>query len=76
VKKSANDWLRAFDPKYWNFFWQGGNGPFSVSESVVEDVRTYIRNQPEHHKRVSFQDEFRAFLKRYEIEFDERYVWD
>jgi putative transposase len=59
-----------------NFFWQGGYGAFSVSQSAVEEVREYIRNQREHHKRLSFQDEFRAFLKRYEIEFDERYVWD
>jgi hypothetical protein len=47
-----------------------------VSQSAVEEVREYIRKQREHHKRISFQEEFRAFLKRYEIEFDERYVWD
>ena len=49
---------------------------FHASQSAVEEVREYIRNQREHHKRVSFQDEFRAFLKRYEVEFDEKYVWD
>ena len=76
VKKSANDWLRARDKQFANFYWQGGYGAFSVSQSAVEEVREYIRNQREHHQRVSFQDEFRAFLKRYEIEFDERYVWD
>jgi putative transposase len=76
VKKSANDWLRARGPQFANFYWQGGYGAFSVSQSAVEEVRGYIRNQREHHQRVSFQDEFRAFLKRYEIEFDERYVWD
>jgi putative transposase len=76
AKKSANDWLRARGPGFANFYWQGGYGAFSVSQSAVEEVRDYIRNQREHHKRVSFQDEFRAFLKRYEIEFDERYVWD
>ena len=54
----------------------GGYGAFSVSQSSVDDVRVYIRGQREHHKRVSFQDEFRAFLQKYEIEFDERYVWD
>jgi len=46
-----------------------------VSQSQVEDVRAYIRNQREHHRVKSFQEEFRAFLKAYEIEFDERYVW-
>jgi hypothetical protein len=76
VKKSANDWLRARAPQFANFYWQGGYGAFSVSQSAVEQVREYIRNQREHHKRVSFQDELRAFLKRYEIDFDERYVWD
>jgi len=76
LKKSANDWLRARDKQFANFYWQGGYGAFSVSQSAVEEVREYIRKQREHHKRLSFQDEFRAFLKRYEIEFDERYVWD
>jgi putative transposase len=76
VKKSANDWLRARDSAFTNFYWQGGYGAFSVSQSAVEEVREYIRNQRGHHQRVSFQDELRAFLKRYEIEFDERYVWD
>ena len=58
------------------FFWQAGFGAFSVSQSQVEDVRAYIRNQREHHRVKSFQEELRAFLKAYEIEFDERYVWD
>ncbi len=59
-----------------SFFWQAGFGAFSVSQSQVEDVRAYIRNQREHHRVKSFQEELRAFLKAYEIEFDERYVWD
>ena len=76
LKKSSNDWFRARDPKFSHFYWQGGYGAFSVSQSGVEEVRNYIRTQHEHHKQSSFQDEFRAFLRRYEIEFDERYVWD
>jgi REP element-mobilizing transposase RayT len=76
VKKSANHWLRARGPGFANFHWQGGYGAFSVSQSAVEEVRGYIRGQREHHKRVSFQEEFRAFLNRYEVEFDEQYVWD
>ena len=76
VKKSANDWLRTRGPQFADFHWQGGYGAFSVSQSAVEELRTYIRNQREHHRKVSFQEEFRTFLKRYEIEFDERYVWD
>jgi len=66
LKKSSNDWLRGRGPQF----------AFSVSQSQVEDVRAYIRNQREHHRVKSFQEELRAFLKAYEIEFDERYVWD
>jgi putative transposase len=76
VKKSSNDWLRSRDPQFAGFFWQAGFGAFSVSQSQVEDVRGYIRNQREHHRIKSFQEELRAFLKAYEVEFDERYVWD
>jgi putative transposase len=76
VKKSSNDWLRARGPEFASFHWQSGYGAFSVSQSAVDEVREYIRRQHEHHKQVSFQDELRAFLRRYEIEYDERYVWD
>ena len=76
LKKSSNDWLRSRGPQFASFFWQAGFGAFSVSQSQVEDVRAYIRNQREHHRVKSFQEELRAFLKAYEIEFDERYVWD
>ena len=76
LKTSSNDWLRARDARFAQFYWQGGYGAFSVSQSGVDELRQYIRNQREHHKQVSFQDEFREFLRRYEIEFDERYVWD
>jgi putative transposase len=58
------------------FAWQNGYGIFSIGFSQIESVRAYIHNQEEHHRKVSFQDEFRQLLKRYEIEFDERFVWD
>ncbi|MBN1868024.1 transposase [Candidatus Sumerlaeota bacterium] len=58
------------------FQWQNGYGAFSVSQSQVKRVTEYIRNQPERHKRLTFQDEFRALLRKHEIPFDERYVWD
>ena len=76
VKKSSNDWLRVRGDEYAEFFWQGGYGVFSVSQSAVEEVREYIRNQREHHSKLSFQDEYRAFLRRYQVECDERYVWE
>ena len=76
LKKSATDWLRDRGTAYRAFHWQAGYGAFSVSQSALDEVREYIRNQREHHRVRTFQDEFRAFLKKYEIEFDERYVWD
>jgi REP element-mobilizing transposase RayT len=76
LKKSSNDWLRKQGPQFADFFWQAGFGAFSVSQSQVEDVRAYIRNQREHHRVKSFQEELRAFFKAYEVDFDERYVWD
>jgi REP element-mobilizing transposase RayT len=76
LKTSSNDWLRSRGPQFARFFWQAGFGAFSVSQSQVEDVRAYIRNQHEPHRVKSFQEEFRSFLKAYEVAFDERYVWD
>lgn len=76
VKKGTNDWLRSLGKSYEEFYWQGGYGVFSVSQSAVEEVREYIRGQREHHREVSFQDEFRAFLRRYQVDYDERYVWE
>ena len=58
------------------FEWQAGFGAFSVSASLGEKVRTYIRNQEEHHRRLSFKDELISLLERHGIEYDERYMWD
>lgn len=58
------------------FAWQNGYGVFSVSQSKVEVVKRYIFNQKEHHKKITFQEEFRKFLKEYHVEYDEQYVWD
>jgi putative transposase len=76
LKKGVTNWLHEQSPELRGFYWQNGYGAFSVSQSALGDVREYIRHQREHHKKVTFQDELRAFLKRYEIDFDERYVWD
>jgi REP element-mobilizing transposase RayT len=59
-----------------NFHWQRGYGAFSIGQSNVVELKRYIRNQKEHQCRITFEDEYRVFLKRYEIGFDERYVWD
>jgi putative transposase len=76
VKKSSSKWLKAQSPALAGFAWQAGYGAFSVSESNAPRVANYIRNQESHHRVKSFQDEYRGFLRRHKVEFDERYVWD
>ncbi len=76
VKRGSSLWLKGKTPGLQDFAWQNGYGIFSIGFSQVEAVRNYIAGQEEHHRQVSFQDEFRQLLRRYEIEFDERYVWD
>jgi REP-associated tyrosine transposase len=58
------------------FAWQNGYGAFSVSESSVEAVTTYIANQAEHHRKFSYQEEVLELLKRHRVAFDERYLWE
>jgi REP element-mobilizing transposase RayT len=76
VKKSSSKWIKTQSPQLHDFYWQGGYGAFSVSESNVPAVRAYIRKQEAHHRTMTFQEEFRALLRKHGIEFDERYVWD
>jgi REP element-mobilizing transposase RayT len=76
VKRTSSAWVKEAWPKVARFHWQGGYAAFSVSQSNLAGVIRYIENQEEHHKRVTFQDEYRTFLKAYGIEYDERYVWD
>ena len=76
VKRTSSGWVKGLSPKLASFHWQGGYAAFSVSQSNLSHVIAYIENQEEHHKRISFQDEYRAFLKAYGVEYDERYVWD
>lgn len=76
VKKGSSKWMKIQDDAFASFHWQNGYGAFSVSQSQVARVCQYIENQEAHHRTISFQDEFRLFLKRYGIEFHEQYVWD
>ena len=76
LKKSSSKWMKEQGAGYARFYWQAGYGVFSVSQSNVESVKNYIAGQEEHHRTVSFQDEFRAFCRRHGVEIDERYVWD
>jgi putative transposase len=76
LKRVSSIWVKEKYPTLDEFHWQKGYGAFSVSPSHVPDLITYIENQMEHHKTESFQDEFRRLLRKYGLEWDERYVWD
>jgi len=76
VKKQSSKWIKKQDGNFRNFYWQDGYGIFSVNPSEIDIVANYINNQNEHHKKLTFEDEFRAFLKKYEVDYDEKYVWD
>jgi len=76
LKRGSSLWLKSKSPGLADFAWQNGYGVFSTGFSQLESVRGYIAGQEAHHIKVTFQDEFRLLLRRYEIEFDERYVWD
>jgi REP element-mobilizing transposase RayT len=76
LKRISNGWLKEHGRDYADFAWQGGYADFSVSQSNLEQVKQYIASQEEHHRKTTFQDELRTLLRKHEIEFDERYVWD
>ena len=76
TKKESSVWIKKQGSKHEKFYWQSGYGSFSLGPSQLDQLIRYIDNQEEHHKTVTFQDEFRALLQKYNIEFDERYVWD
>jgi len=72
AKRGSSLWLKTRAPDLQDFAWQNGYGIFSIGFSQIQSVRDYIAGQEEHHRKVSFQDEFRQLLRRYDIEFDER----
>ena len=76
IKRSSSKWIKTKGGMLTKFSWQNGYGVFSVGRSEIERVKSYILNQEEHHRKRSFQDEYRKFLREYEIEYDEKYVWD
>ena len=76
VKTSSSKWLKTKSPGLQGFAWQAGYGIFSVAQSQVPKVVEYIRNQEKHHQKKTFQEEYREFLEKYQITYDERYVWD
>ena len=76
IKTGSSKWLKTKGADYRTFHWQNGYGIFSVSPSHRPAVEAYLANQAAHHRRVTFQEEYRRLLRKYDIAFDERYVWD
>jgi REP element-mobilizing transposase RayT len=76
IKTGSSKWLKTKGARYTNFHWQGGYGIFSISPSHRPALEVYIATQAEHHRVVTFQEEYRRLLEKYEVPFDERYVWD
>lgn len=76
VKSHSSKWMKTKDYSLNNFYWQDGYGAFSVNPEQVDRVIAYIENQHEHHRKKDFQNEYRSYLKNYNVEYDERYVWD
>ena len=76
IKKASSKWIKTQGTVPGRFSWQAGYGAFAVSESNVGEVRRYIEGQKEHHRKVSFQEEFLAFLKRHNVPYNEKFIWD
>ena len=76
LKKQSSKWVKTQGVEYSSFYWQDGYGVFSVNPLQVPDVVKYIDNQKQHHKKMTFKEELLAFLKKYKVDYDERYLWD
>lgn len=76
VKSYSSKWIKEQGNEFKNFQWQSGYGVFSIGRSGVDNVTRYIANQKLHHRGSSYQDEFRSLCRKYELDIDERYVWD
>jgi REP element-mobilizing transposase RayT len=76
VKTESSKWIKTKGQEFERFHWQKGYGAFSIGQSQVATLKRYIAGQRVHHQRITFQDEYRKFLKSYGIEYDESYVWD
>ena len=75
IKSNSSGWIHD-ELALADFRWQDGYGAFAVSYSNIDQVKSYLANQEQHHRRVSFQEEFLEFLRRHDVPWDERYVWD
>jgi len=75
LKGDSSKWIHTEFPRVGHFAWQDGYGAFTVSRSNIPSVIAYIKNQREHHRKKSFQEEYRELLEKHGIEYDERYIW-
>jgi len=75
IKGGSSKFIHETFPDMRNFAWQEGYGAFSISLSHVEQTIAYIQRQAEHHRKKTFEEEFRAFLRKHSIEYDERQMW-
>ncbi len=75
IKRHSSRWIKTKGDYYQKFAWQGGYAGFSISPSLCEKTRKYIESQEEHHRKISFKEELILFLKEYNIEYDEKYLW-
>lgn len=76
LKTSSSKWLKTQSPELGGFAWQRGYGAFSVGPADLDALEAYIDGQEEHHRTKTFPDEYRAFLAKYHVAYNERYVWD
>lgn len=76
IKSDSSRWIKTIDLYYEKFAWQEGYGAFSVSPTLLDKTINYVRNQSEHHKVMTFRNEYKAFLDAYGIQFDERFAFD
>lgn len=76
LKKQSSKWIKELSDGNTKFAWQSGYGAFSVSSSKVNTVIEYVKNQKQHHKKLSYQEEVEEFIKQYDvIEYDSKYFW-
>jgi len=76
IKKNSSRWIKTKGREYQNFAWQGGYAAFSVSSSLKDTIVKYIQNQKEHHRSLTFKEEVIKFLKKYDLDYDEKYLWE
>ena len=76
VKGSSSKWMKTKHPLLSEFYWQDGYGAFSVSPNEIDKVISYIKHQHEHHVDKTFKTEYLEFLKRFDVDYDERFLWD